>query len=66
MVLFVHGRGSEVMQGKQKVYPAATVAELIASNGRGYEKVKQDKEWQKLAMQFAPASSTQPAAVAAA
>lgn len=40
MVLFVHGRGSEVMQGKQKVYPAATVAELIASNGRGYEKVK--------------------------
>ena len=63
MVLFVHGRGSAVMQGRQHVYPAQTVAQLIASNGRGYEKVKEDKEWQKLAMQFAPASSSRPAAV---
>ena len=65
MVLFVHGRGSAVMQGRRKVYPAQTVADLIASNGRGYEKVKQDKEWQQVAMHFSPSSSSQPAAIVA-
>ncbi len=33
MVLFVHGRGHAVMQGPKKVYPAQTVAEMIAANG---------------------------------
>lgn len=54
MVLFVHGRGSAVMQGPKKAYPAQTVAELIAANGRGYEKVKDDKEWQHLVMKSEP------------
>ena len=34
MVLFVHGRGGVVMQGPAKIYPAQTVAELIALNGK--------------------------------
>jgi len=54
MVLFVHGRGSAIMQGPQKAYPAQTVAEMIAMNGRGYEKVKADKEWQQLVMKAQP------------
>ena len=33
MVLFVHGRGHAIMQGPKKVYPAQTVAEMIAANG---------------------------------
>jgi hypothetical protein len=54
MVLFVHGRGSAIMQGPQKAYPAQTVAEMIAMNGRGYEKVKAVKEWQQLVMKAQP------------
>ncbi len=54
MVLFVHGRGSAIMQGPQKAYPAQSVAEMIAMNGRGYEKVKADKEWQQLVMKAQP------------
>ena len=42
------------MQGPRKAYPAQTVAELIAANGRGYEKVKDDKEWQHLVMKSEP------------
>ena len=64
MVLFVHGRGSAVMQGPEKAYPAQTVAEMIALNGRGYEKVKQDKEWQELVMKSQPRDQgIQPAVV---
>ncbi|EIE19347.1 Clavaminate synthase-like protein [Coccomyxa subellipsoidea C-169] len=65
MVLFVHGRGHAVMQGPRKVYPAQTVAEMIAANGNGYEKVKQDKEWQQQAMTFLPHTSSRPAAIEA-
>lgn len=54
MVLFVHGRGSAIMPGPQKAYPAQSVAEMIAMNGRGYEKVKADKEWQQLVMKAQP------------
>ena len=66
MVMFVNGRGSAVMQGKKQIYPAQTVADLIAANGRGYEMVKQDKAWQKLAMHFAPADTSHPASYVAA
>lgn len=51
MMLFVHGRGSAIMQGPQKAYPAQRVAEMLAVNGKGYEKIKEDKEWQHLVMQ---------------
>lgn len=64
MVLFVHGRGSAIMQGPEKAYPAQTVAEMIAVNGHGYEKVKQDKEWQHLVMKSHPRDQgSQPALV---
>ena len=64
MVLFVHGRGSAIMQGPKRAYPAQTVAEMIAMNGNGYEKVKQDKEWQELVMKSQPHDQgTQPALV---
>ena len=64
MVLFVHGRGSAVMQGPEKAYPAQTVAEMIALNGNGYEKVKADKEWQQLVMTSQPRDQgAQPALV---
>ena len=42
------------MQGPKKAYPAQTVADMIAANGRGYEKVKDDKEWQQLVMKSEP------------
>ncbi|KAK9915336.1 hypothetical protein WJX75_007797 [Coccomyxa subellipsoidea] len=65
MVLFVHGRGHAIMQGPKKVYPAQTVAEMIAANGNGYERVKQDKEWQQKAMAFSPQTSRRPVAIEA-
>ncbi|KAK9796266.1 hypothetical protein WJX73_008902 [Symbiochloris irregularis] len=66
MVLFVNGRGSTVIQGKDKAYTALTVADMVAANGKGYENVKRDKEWQTRAMQFDAETSARPAAVVAA
>lgn len=66
MVLFANGRGSTVIQGKDKAYPALTVGDMVAANGRGYENVKQDRQWQTEAMRFDSGTSQRPAAIVAA